>query len=116
MTVTQNDTAIDGLVINRLNQTQFDNASALDSEQLYCVDPQFTGGKVLVSTSDGDIEESTINTANVITDVTVDGTSVVTSRVASITLPVTDVQQDGVSIVTSGVANIPDAVVFRDWD
>ena len=93
MTV-QNDTTIDGLVINRLNQTQFNNASALAPDEIYAVSTDFTGGKVLVSTSDGDIEESTINTTNVITDVQVDGTSV----------------------VTSGIANIPDAVVFRDWD
>ena len=93
MTV-QNDTTIDGLVINRLNQTQFNNASTLAPDELYAVSADFTGGKVLVSTSDGDIEESTINTTNVITDVQVDGTSV----------------------VTSGIANIPDAVVFRDWD
>ena len=91
---TQNDTTVDGLIINRLNKTQFNNASALAPDEIYAVSTDFTGGKVLVSTVDGDIEESTINTANVITDVTVDGTSV----------------------VTSGVANIPDAVVFRDWD
>ena len=51
-----------------------------------------------------------------ITDVLVNGSSVVNAGVASVTVPVEDVQQNGTSLVTSGVANIPNAVIFRDWD
>ena len=113
---TYNNTEVTQTIINRLNQTQFNNASSLENNELYCVDPEFTGGKVLVSTADGDIAEGTLDPTNIVTDVEVDGTSVVTAGVASITLPVTDVQQDGASIVTSGVATVPNAVTFRDWD
>ena len=112
---TYNDNAIDQVVINRLNQTQFDNASALEPNEVYAVDPQFTGGKILVSTADGDIAEGTVDPTSIVTDVELNGTSIVTSGVASITA-VTDVQQDGASIVTSGVATVPNAVTFRDWE
>ena len=114
---TYNDTPVNNpLVINQLTQNQFDNATSIAEDELYLVDPQFTGGKILVSTADGDIAEGTVDPSTIVTDVEVDGTSVVTSGVASITLPVTDVQQDGASIVSAGVATVPNAVVFRDWD
>ena len=115
MTTQKVDTEVTQTIINRLNQTQFNNASALEPNEVYAVDPQFTGGKVLVSTADGDIAEGTIDPTNIVTDVELNGTSTVTSGVASINA-VTDVQQDGASIVTSGVATVPNAVTFRDWE
>ena len=81
---TYNDNAIDQVVINRLNQTQFNNASALEPNEIYAVDPQFTGGKVLISTADGDITESNISSTGVVTDVQVNSTSIILSGVANI--------------------------------
>lgn len=54
---TYSDTATD-LVINRCSKTQFESATGLDPTQCYEVDPEFVGGKLLVTTQDGDIEES----------------------------------------------------------
>ena len=62
---TTTDTAVTQLVINRLNQTQFDNASSLENNEVYAVDPQFAGGRELVTTVDGDIAEK-----NKVTDTT----------------------------------------------
>ena len=54
---TYSDTATD-LIINRLTKTQFDNATGLDPTQSYEVDPEFNGGKLLATDSNGDIVES----------------------------------------------------------
>ena len=51
------DTATD-LIINRLTKTQFDGATGLDPAQCYEVDPEFSGNKLLQTTTDGDIVES----------------------------------------------------------
>jgi hypothetical protein len=48
-----------------------------------------------------------IVTKKAVTDVQVNGSSVVSSGVASVTVPVTDVQVNGTSILSQGVANVP---------
>lgn len=53
------------LIINRLTKTQLDNASDLSNEELYLVDNQFTGNKILVTDSDGDIVESNANVSDI---------------------------------------------------
>ena len=82
---TKTETPVSKLKINRLTQTQFDNASTIEPDELYLVDPEFVGGKLLETDSNGDIVESTVSKDSF----------------------VTDVQANGVSVVSSGVANIP---------
>ena len=55
------ETNVAKLKINRLKQHQFDNISTLESNELYLVDPEFTGNKVLATDSYGDVIESDIN-------------------------------------------------------
>lgn len=55
----QTETPVSQLKINRLTKTQFDSASDLSATALYAVDPEFTGGKLLKTDSNGDIVEST---------------------------------------------------------
>ena len=54
---TYSDTKVD-LVINKPTQSQFDSASGLDPTQLYFVEPNFSGNKVLQTSANGDIAES----------------------------------------------------------
>ena len=72
---TYNDTGITKpLIINQLSQTQFDNAASIAEDELYLVDPQFTGGKVLATDNQGEIIETDTNAAlierKVVTDLT----------------------------------------------
>jgi len=46
------------LTLNKLTQTQFNNATVIEDDELHLVDPEFTGNKVLVTTIDGDVVES----------------------------------------------------------
>lgn len=55
-TLTEN--YINDLKINKPTRTQLKNATELSNDQLYFEDPEFVGGKLLVTTQDGDIEES----------------------------------------------------------
>lgn len=57
MTTTQVSTKISKLKINKLTQTQFDNASEYSNSELYFVDPEFTGNNVIMTNDDGDIQE-----------------------------------------------------------
>ena len=54
---TYSDTKVD-LVINKPTQSQFDSAAGLDPTEVYFVDPQFTGNKLLQTSANGDIVES----------------------------------------------------------
>ena len=52
------ETPVSQLKINRLTKTQFEGASELSDTELYAVDPEFTGGKLLKTDSDGNIVET----------------------------------------------------------
>ena len=54
---TQSETATQSLRINRLNQTQFSQAEDLPVNELYLVDPEFTGGRGLMTDLTGDVVE-----------------------------------------------------------
>jgi len=56
------ETTVSNLKINRLTQTQLENASSLSNTEAYWVDPQFTGDKPLITDSNGDIVETSKNT------------------------------------------------------
>lgn len=58
-------TSVQKLKINRLTKTQFEGASPSNT-QLYCVDPEFVGSKLLQTDANGDIVESTIDPTKVI--------------------------------------------------
>lgn len=55
--MTQTTTAVQKLKINRLTETQFEGATPSNTE-LYLVDPEFSGGKLLQTDANGDIVES----------------------------------------------------------
>lgn len=53
------------LKINRLNKSQYDNAESLNNNELYLVDPQFNGNKILKTDASGNIVESDISTSDI---------------------------------------------------
>lgn len=57
--MSKTETPVSQLKINRLTKTQFEGASDLSETELYAVDPEFVGGKLLKTDSNGDIVEST---------------------------------------------------------
>ncbi len=72
-TLTEN--YINDLKINKPTRTQLNNATTLSNDELYFVNPEFTGGKLLVTTQDGDIEESNLDPTKVISRNTVTDTT-----------------------------------------
>jgi hypothetical protein len=54
------ETILNQLKINRLNKSQYDSAESLNNNELYLVDPQFNGNKLLKTDSSGNIVESDI--------------------------------------------------------
>lgn len=81
------ETTVSNLKINRLTQTQLENASSLSNTEAYWVDPQFTGGKVLATDSKGDIVETTVAPADIGTVKTVNNTSPDSNGNVAITIP-----------------------------
>lgn len=55
--MTQTTTSVQKLKINRLTETQFEGAIPSNTE-LYFVDPEFSGNKLLATNTNGDIIES----------------------------------------------------------
>lgn len=60
------DTTVNSLVINNLTKTQFDNVQSPSPTEIWSVDPEFTGGKLLQTNASGDIEESTLEPTKVL--------------------------------------------------
>ena len=56
--MSKTETPVSQLKINRLTKTQFDGASDLSDTEIYAVDPEFVGGKVLKTDNNGNIVES----------------------------------------------------------
>lgn len=54
---TYSDTKVD-LVINKPTQSQFDSAVGLDPTEVFFVEPEFSGNKLLQTSATGDIVES----------------------------------------------------------
>ena len=60
---TYNDTNIEQpITFNKLTTTQFNNATTIEADELYLVDPEFVGGKILATNTDGDIAETDVAT------------------------------------------------------
>lgn len=55
---TLNESYVNSLKINRLTKTQLENAGNLSPSEAYWEDPEFVGGKLLATDSNGDIVES----------------------------------------------------------
>lgn len=53
------------LKINRLNKSQYDSAESLNNDELYLVDPNFQGNKILKTDSTGNIVESDITPSDI---------------------------------------------------
>ena len=68
------ETSVQKLILNRLTKSQF-NSTVPDSYQLYLTDPEFAGSKILVTDSEGDIEESNLDPTKVISRNTVTDTT-----------------------------------------
>jgi len=54
---TVSETGKTQLKIHQLTKTQYDNLTVVSPTELYAVDLELTGGKALISTSDGEITE-----------------------------------------------------------
>lgn len=52
------DTEITQLIINRLTKTQYEGVTSPSENELWAVDPEFKGGKILATDASGDIVES----------------------------------------------------------
>lgn len=52
------DNELNQLIINRLTKTQYENATSISLNELYLQDPEFAGGKILVTDANGNIVES----------------------------------------------------------
>ena len=59
------ETILNQLKINRLNKTQYDNAESLSNNELYLVDPQFQGNKLLKTDASGNIVESNTSISDI---------------------------------------------------
>lgn len=68
------DTQAPQLVVNRLTKTQFQDATPSNTE-LWAVDPEFQGGKILATDNNGDIVESTVTPSSIGTVKSVNNTS-----------------------------------------
>ena len=94
------------LKLNRLTKTQFNNASELESNELYLVDPEFIGSKALVTDANGDIAESSVTSTEL--GYLSGATSAIQSQLNG---KVSDVTVNNTSIVSSGVANLEPAAL-----
>lgn len=102
--MSKTETPVSQLKINRLTKTQFDGASDLSETELYAVDPEFTGGKLLKTDSDGNIVESTLSESTVGTVTSVNNVQPVNGNV-SLTIPTVNnatltIQKNGTSVAT----------------
>ena len=62
---TFNDTGTGPLIINELTKTQLESASSLSNTELYLVDPEFAGEKLLMTDTNGNIVESNLDPSSI---------------------------------------------------
>lgn len=89
------ESPVSQLKINELTKTQFESASDLSETELYAVDPEFTGGKILKTDNDGNIVESTLSEDNVGTVKSVNNVQPIDGNV-TLTMP-TYIHEQGVA-------------------
>lgn len=64
------------LKIHQLTKTQYDNLETISPTELYAVDLELTGGKILLSDTNGDITELNTSSADAGKALVSDGTDV----------------------------------------
>lgn len=102
-TLTEN--YINDLKINKPTRTQLKNATTLSSDELYLENPEFTGGKLLATDSNGDIVETNVATADIGTVKSVNNISPVSGNV---TIP-NMTGADGTNAGSAGLVPAPSA-------
>ena len=60
MTATSSDKILNGPIFNIMTLSIFSQLESVSSDQFYFVDPQFDGGKILITDDDGNFSESDI--------------------------------------------------------
>lgn len=100
--MTKAETTAQSLRINRLNQTQFSQAENLPVNELYLVDPEFTGGKGLMTDLVGDIVEkqTVIDTTSTTITLTnaVAGTTYKYGTLTALTITAVDTSDEEITI------------------
>ena len=108
------DTSTNQLVINRPTKTQFNGLNPSRTE-LWCVDPEFNGGKMLATDADGDIVESSMTPRQSVTDTTstsitlanaVSGTDYHYGTITSLTITANDTSDQEITIYFTAGATI----------
>lgn len=100
---TYNDIPVNNpLVINQLTQEQFDNASSIAEDELYLVDPEFTGGKGLMTDNQGEIVEKQTITDTTSTTITLAnaaaGTTYKYGTLTALTIVAVDTSDEEITI------------------
>ena len=60
MTATSSDVVLNGPIFNIMTLSIFSQLASVDANQFYFVDPQFNGGKIVITDNDGNLSESTV--------------------------------------------------------
>ena len=119
---TYNDTPINTpLVINQLTQDQFDNATSIAEDELYLVDPEFTGGKGLMTDNQGEIVEKQTITDTTSTTITLvnakAGTTYKYGTLTALTITAVDTSDEEITIYftadSTGISvNLPETIEY----
>ena len=118
---TYNDTPLNSpLVINQLTQAQFDNATSISEDELYLVDPEFTGGKGLMTDNQGEIVEKQTVTDTTSTTITltnaVAGTTYKYGTLTALTITAVDTSDEEITIYftagTSIAVSLPATIEY----
>ncbi len=120
MSVNKAETITQSLRINRLNQTQFSQAGDLPVNELYLVDPEFTGGKGLMTDLTGDIVEKQAVTDTTSTTITlsnaVAGTTYHYGTLTALTITAVDTSDEEITIYftagTSIAVSLPATIEY----
>ena len=116
----KSNTEVAQLKINRLNQTQFSQAGDLPVNELYLIDPEFTGGKGLMTDLMGDIVEKQTVTDTTSTTITltnaVAGTTYKYGTLTALTITAVDTSDEEIIIYftagTSIAVSLPATIEY----
>ena len=62
---TSTDNKLNSLVINRMTKTVYDSQTTLNNGEIYLVDPQFVGNRILTTNAGGEIIEADCSIADI---------------------------------------------------
>ena len=99
---TTSDTKVAQVVINRLSQTQFNNATSLENNEVYAVDPEFGSNRGVLTDSTGDLITKPLVNDSTSTSVTLDnavaGTDYHYGTLTSLTITANDTSDNEITI------------------